>query len=598
MTQRKSPSESHHTASASALDTAELGAIMMSVLNRVQPLVSASLEKAGKALSHDPLDIRNAYIDFMKSLLANPEKMANLQLQYWQNWMAIWENVWKKYQGEPLEDIYKPETGDKRFKSAEWQNNLLFDFIKQSYLMTRQWMDQTIQNTPDMEDGQQDRLRFSARQFADALSPTNFVLTNPDVLRETIRTGGENLVRGFENLLSDMERGQGDLKISTTNYKAFEVGRNLATTPGSVVYQNDLIQLIQYTSTTDKVYARPLLIIPPWINKYYILDMRPENSFVKWLVDQGHTVFMVSWINPDKTYADRTFEDYMQGGILDALTFIEHRTGSTDTNVIGYCIGGTLLTMTLAWMKAQNQDHRIASATFLTTLIDFENAGDLKLFADNKAISFLDDAIQENGVLPGSYLSNTFSALRANDLIWSFVINNYLMGKEPFPFDLLYWNDDSTNMPGVLHLHYLRAMYRDNLLVKPGGMSLAGSALDVRTIDTPAFFLSTREDHIAPWKATYAGARLFSGPVDFTLAASGHIAGVVNPPTGKKYCFWESAHLPEDPKAWMKQAVEKPGSWWTYWQTWIEPFAGEKVEKREIMNAIEPAPGSYVRRQA
>lgn len=580
-----------------SVDPSQMAGILSDVLQRIQPLIVAAMEKSGKNMAGDPLDIRGAYVEFLKSLLSDPETLANLQLQYWQNWMAIWENVWKRYQGDDVRGLYQPETGDKRFKSEEWQNNLLFDFIKQSYLMTRQWIAQTVENTHGIDAATRERLAFSARQFADAISPTNFVLTNPDVLRETVRTGGENLVRGFENLIRDMERGSGDLKISTTDYTAFELGKNLAMTPGQVVYQNAFIQLIQYAPTTGTVFKRPLLVIPPWINKYYILDMRPENSYAKWLVDQGHTVFMISWINPDAQMGKMDFDDYMKHGILDALAHIEQATGERDANIIGYCIGGTLLSMTLSWMKAKGLSHKVASATFLTTLIDFENSGELKLFADDKAIAFIDSEMEKNGVLPGSYLQKTFSALRANDLIWSFVVNNYLMGKEPFPFDLLYWNDDSTNMPAALHGHYLRAMYRDNLLVTPGGLSVDGVPIDIRRIDTPSYFLSTRDDHIAPWKATYAGALLFSGDVVFTLAGSGHIAGVVNPPAGNKYAYWTSDKMPDRPDEWLAGAKETPGSWWTHWQGWIEPFTSGHVPARTPKNPIEPAPGQYVKKK-
>lgn len=580
-----------------AMSPAPMAQILSDVIRRVQPLMAAAMEKTSKNVAGDPLDVRGAYIEFLKSLLSNPEKLANLQIQYWQNWMAIWENVWQRYQGETLDDIYKPDTGDKRFKSDEWQNNMLFDFIKQSYLMTRQWIAQSVEHVDGLDASTRERLAFSARQFADAISPTNFILTNPDVLRETVRTGGENLVRGFENLIRDMERGGGDLKISTTNYTAFEPGKNLATTPGSVVYENRLIQLIQYAPTTETVFQKPLLVIPPWINKYYILDMRPENSFAKWLTDQGHTVFMISWVNPDTELGELTFEDYMRDGILAALNHIQAATGETDANVIGYCIGGTLLAMTLSWLEAKGQAERVATATFLTTLIDFQDSGDLKLFADDKAIAFIDAAMKDSGLLPGTYLQKTFSALRANDLIWSFVVNNYLMGKEPFPFDLLYWNDDSTNMPAALHGYYLRAMYRDNLLAKPDGITLNGVPIDIGRIETPAYFLSTRDDHIAPWKGTYAGARLLSGDVTFTLAGSGHIAGVVNPPAANKYAYWTSHTLPEDPDRWLASANELPGSWWTHWQSWITPRSGDRVPARPPQNEIEPAPGRYVKKK-
>ncbi|HRC27305.1 MAG TPA: alpha/beta fold hydrolase, partial [Alphaproteobacteria bacterium] len=406
----------------------------------------------------------------------------------------------------------------------------------------------------------------------------------------------------LQNLLEDLERGDGELKISTTDYSAFAPGRNLAITPGKIVYENDLMQLIQYTPTTPRVFGRPVLVIPPWINKYYILDMRPDNSFLRWLVAQGHTVFTISWVNPDRRLAKKRFEDYLREGILKSLEVIGRITGEPSCNAVGYCLGGTLLSVALAFLAAKGQSEKITSATFLTTLIDFEESGELKLFIDDDQLALLDREMAEKGVLEARALQKTFSLLRSNDLIWSFVVNNYLMGKEPFPFDLLYWNDDSTNMPAAMHSFYLRKMYRDNLLTVPGGITVDGVPIDLKTIRTPAWVLSTREDHIAPWKATYAGARLLGGPATFTLAASGHIAGVVNPPEGKKYCFWTSAHLPEKPEAWLEKAQEKPGSWWPEWEAWLRKFGGDQTDSASRIpgtmpgfKPIEDAPGRYVK---
>lgn len=587
-------------------DPFSLGQVMAHVTERAQPLLQQYFEQYGASIPSpadaDPLNIQQAYAEFMTALMENPQRLVEMQVDYWNQWMSLWNTTMRRYKGEDVQDMYRPDSGDRRFKSEAWQENLLFDFIKQSYLMTSRWMQDAVRSTEGLDKDTKARLDFYTRQFADAMAPTNFVLTNPDVLKETIDSGGENLLRGLENLLEDMQRGGGKLKISTTDYKAFELGRNLAITPGKVVHQNKLMQLIQYAPAGEKTFKRPLLIIPPWINRYYILDMRPENSFVKWLTEQGHTVFMVSWVNPGPELSDMNFEDYMEAGIFEALEQIEKATGVPDANVIGYCIGGTLLSMALALKAARKEDSRIASATFLTTLIDFEEAGEMKLFTDEMQIERLDKAMQEKGVLTADHLQQTFSILRANDLIWSFVINNYLMGKEPFPFDLLFWNDDSTNMPGALHSFYLKNMYRDNLLCRPGGISLDGTPLNVAKIKTPAYFLSTREDHIAPWKATYAGAKLFSGPTLFTLAASGHIAGVVNPPGKNKYCYWTSEALGGTPDEWMEEAAESKGSWWPHWQEWIGEHTGPMVPARQpgkgALKAIEDAPGSYVRRQA
>jgi polyhydroxyalkanoate synthase len=430
------------------------------------------------------------------------------------------------------------------------------------------------------------------------MSPSNFVLTNPEVLRRTAETGGENLLKGLANLLGDLERGKGQLRIKMTDMEAFELGRNIAVSPGKVVYQNDLMQLIQYQPTTETVLKRPLLIGPPWINKFYILDLRAKNSLVRWAVAQGHTVFVISWVNPDAELAEKGFDDYMTEGYLAALDAIEQATGEREVNVIGYCLGGTLLSATLAYMAAR-KDRRIASATFFVTMMDFEEAGELGVFIDEEQLKSLEDKMNRRGYLEGSEMATTFNMLRANDLIWSFVVNNYLLGNDPFPFDLLYWNADSTRMPARMHSFYLRKMYQENLLKDRGGISLLGVPIDLSAIKVPAYFLSTREDHIAPWKSTYRGTRLLGGKCRFVLAASGHIAGVVNPPEGGKYSHWINPDLPPDPEAWLAGATEIAGSWWPDWQRWVSALAPEKVPARVPgdgkLAVVEDAPGSYVK---
>lgn len=588
-----------------APDPIALGHVMAKVSDRARPIVTSFFERTmqnqgNRAL--DPLNMHQAYLDFMNSLMANPARLWELQMEYWQQWFNLVNESTRHLLGEPYKDLYTPESGDRRFREKVWQESPVFDFIKQSYLLTSRWMHKVAHSAEGLDRTTQEKIDFYTRQFADALSPSNFVLTNPEVLKETIDTHGENLVRGLQNLLEDIERGNGELKISTTDYTAFEPGRNLAMTPGKVIYENDLMQLIQYTPATDKVFRRPLLIIPPWINKYYILDMRPDNSFIRWIVAQGHTVFTISWVNPDHRLAKKRFEDYLREGVLNALDVIRQITGETSCNAVGYCLGGTLLTIALAFLAEKKQSEKITSATFLTTLIDFENSGELKLFVDDTQLALLDREMAEKGFLEARELQRTFSLLRANDLIWSFVVNNYLMGREPFPFDLLYWNDDSTNMPAAMHSFYLRKMYRDNLLTLPGGITIDGLPIDVRKIRTPAWFLSTREDHIAPWKATYDGARLLGGPKSFTLAASGHIAGVVNPPDAGKYCFWSADDLLQDPDSWLKNAAETPGSWWPHWEKWLRARAGEKISaaartpgNHPAFKPIEDAPGRYVK---
>ncbi|MFA5592023.1 MAG: class I poly(R)-hydroxyalkanoic acid synthase [Micavibrio sp.] len=593
-----------YDSSKQAIDPVALTRAMMAAAEKAAPLLQDYMERSGREMGAQSLEpvmaLQERFTSFMAVLLANPRKLAEIQYEYWNAWTNIWQNTLSRLQGESADDLYKPAPGDRRFKSPEWSENLLFDFIKQSYLMTADWMHNTVRSVEGLDPAMVEQIDFYTRQLTDAMAPTNFVLTNPDVLKETIRSGGENLVKGLENLIEDMERGQGALKISTTDYEGFAPGKNLAVTKGSVIFENSLFQLIQYAPATDKVFKTPLMIVPPWINKYYILDMRPENSLVKWLVEEGHTVFMLSWANPDSSMAAIGFEEYMQDGILAALDAIRAATGEESANLIAYCIGGTLTAMTLAWMKAKGMEGRVSSATFLTTLLDFAQAGDLKIFTDEKQIEAMEAAMEATGILPGDALQKTFAVLRANDMIWSFVINNYLLGREPFPFDLLYWNEDSTNLPRKMHSFYLRKMYLENRLIEPDAIELAGVKIDLRTIETPAYFLSTREDHIAPWKATFSGYTVFSGPKKFTLSASGHVAGVVNPPASGKYCFWTSDEDTPSADKWLEQAKETKGSWWPDWQAWVSgAFKGANamIPARKTAAEIEPAPGRYVKKR-
>jgi len=587
--------------SKQAIDPVVLAHTLNQAMERALPVLKKYYEKHQADMASQSLEplltLQERFSAFMAVLMSNPRKLAELQFEYWQQWVSLWNSSLQKMNGEKTEDLFKPDPGDRRFRSEEWSENVLFDFIKQSYLMTSQWMHKVVKSTEGLDPEMVRQIDFYTRQLSDAMAPTNFVLTNPDVLRETIRTGGENLVKGLENLIEDLERGQGEVKISTTNEKAFRLGDNIASTKGSVVFENDLIQLIQYAPTTDTVFQIPLLVIPPWINKYYILDLRPENSFVQWLTDQGHTVFIISWVNPGADHANKDFYDYMHEGVLSALQEISKITGEKTANVIGYCIGGTLLAMTLAYLEAAKHPVKVESATFLTTLIDFKEAGDLKLFTDEAQIEAMEKSMAEHGILKGDYLQKTFSILRANDMIWSFVINNYLLGREPFPFDLLYWNEDSTNMPAAMHSFYLRKMYLENKLIRPGGIILDNVPLDITEIQTPAYFLSTREDHIAPWKATYAGYHAYGGPKCFTLTASGHVAGVVNPPAQAKYVHWTGDEDTPFPEKWLEESKETKGSWWLDWQNWVKTYAGKQVKSRAIAHEIEPAPGRYVKKR-
>jgi polyhydroxyalkanoate synthase len=493
--------------------------------------------------------------------------------------------------------VIKADPKDKRFKDAAWQQSEVFDFIKQSYLLSARYVQDVVKHVDGMEPKTAQKVDFYARQFVDAMSPSNFLLTNPEVLRKTVETGGENLLRGLNNLLGDLERGRGKLSIKMTDPDAFKLGENIGVSPGKVVFQNKLMQLIQYAPSTETVLKRPLLILPPWINKFYILDLRPHNSFVRFAVSQGHTVFMVSWVNPDETLAEEGFDGYMTDGVFAALDAIREATGETEVNAIGYCLGGTLLGATLAWM-AKRGDERIKSATFFVSMLDFQEAGELGVFIDEEQLTALEEKMKTKGYLEGGDMATTFNMLRANDLIWSFVVNNYLLGNDPFPFDLLYWNSDATRMPARMHSFYLRQMYQKNLLSKPDGITLDGETLDLGQVKVPAYFLSTREDHIAPWRSTYRGTQLLGGEKRFVLAASGHIAGVVNPPEGGKYNHWVNEALPPGPQEWLEGAAELAGSWWPDWNRWVVAHGAEQVPARTpgdgALAPIEDAPGSYV----
>ncbi|MEZ5670775.1 MAG: class I poly(R)-hydroxyalkanoic acid synthase [Alphaproteobacteria bacterium] len=555
-------------------------------------------QSGGQFGMSDPLNVAGAFVEMTTQMMANPAKLVKAQIDLWQTYVDLWTNSAKRMMGHETEPLIMPERGDRRFKHSDWDDNALFDFVKQSYLLTARWMQSTVRSVDGLDDKTAKKVDFYTRQFVDAMAPSNFVVTNPEVLRTTVESGGDNLLKGLDNLLRDLERGKGQLHIKMTESDVFKLGENIAVTPGKVVYPNDFLQLLQYQPTTEKVFKKPLLIIPPWINKYYILDLQPKNSFIKWAVDQGHTVFVVSWVNPDREMAQQSFEHYMLDGPLAALGAIEKATGEKSVNVIGYCLGGTLLACALAYMKAKG-DKRVASATFFTTMIDFSEPGELGVFIDEEQLATLEERMAQRGFLEGHEMATTFNMLRANDLIWTFVVNNYLMGKDPFPFDLLHWNSDSTRMPAAMHSFYLRNMYQENRLVVPGGITLDGVPIDLSTVDTPSFFLSTREDHIAPWTSTFAATNLFAGPVRFCLAASGHIAGVINPPGANKYSYWTASRAAKTAETWLRNAAETPGSWWPEWQKWIEKQAGPLVAARKPgdgkLKPIEDAPGSYVR---
>ena len=549
----------------------------------------------------DELGIGKAFLELAAKMLANPYRLAEAQMNLWWEYMSLWQASMLKMIGAPTEPVVVPAKGDKRFKHEDWHEHFLFDYIKQSYLIAARWLHDQVGSVEGLPEHTKKKVDFFTRQYIDALAPSNFALTNPEVFRETVATGGQNLVRGLNNLLDDIERGNGQLRISMTDPKAFELGVNIATTPGQIVFQNDLMQLIQYEPATKKQWQRPLLIIPPWINKYYILDLREKNSLVRWAVNEGMTLFVVSWVNPDAQLAHKDFQDYLSEGTLTALDAIEKATGEKSVNVIGYCLGGTLLAAMLGYMAAR-KDKRIASATFMTALIDFTAAGELEVFIDEEQVAALEKKMAERGYLEGGEMANTFNLLRANDLIWTFVINNYLLGRDPFPFDLLHWNCDSTRMPAKMHSYYLRNMYMKNLLREPGGLTLGGVKIDLAKVNVPAYFVSAIEDHIAPWKTTYAGPQILGGKSRFVLSGSGHIAGMINPPAAEKYGYWTNAEISDDPETWFAGARQHPGSWWPDWRKWIEPHLGKEVPARVPgkgkLKVIEAAPGSYARIRA
>ena len=584
-------------------DLAELSEQMNNIAERSRHLVAEFLKRqaAGNGVGMaDPLSIGAAFFEMTARMMSDPSRLVQAQLSLWNDYMTLWQRTAQRFLGGSAEPMIEPSAGDRRFRDKAWTDNTLFDFIKQSYLLTARSLQGTVKDVEGIDERTARKIDFYTRQFVDAIAPSNFVMTNPEVLRATIETRGENLLNGLKNLLADLERGKGRLAINMTDMQAFRIGENIAVSPGKVVYQNDLLQLIQYEPTTATVRRRPLLIIPPWINKFYILDLRPENSFIRWAVAAGHTVFVISWVNPDERLAAKTFADYMREGPLASLDAIEQATGEREANVIGYCLGGTLLASTLAYM-AVKRDTRIKSATYFVTMVDFAEAGELSVFIDEEQLAALEERMNEKGYLEGRDMATTFNMLRANDLIWSFVVNNYLLGKSPFPFDLLYWNADSTRMPAAMHSFYLRNMYQENLLVKPGGITLDGVPIDLRKIKTPSFLLSTREDHIAPWRSTYAATRLYRGPVKFVLSASGHIAGVVNPP-GSKYGHWENDQNPPTAEEWLATATAVRDSWWPVWERWVAQYAGGEVPARHPgdgkLKPLEDAPGSYVKVRA
>jgi polyhydroxyalkanoate synthase subunit PhaC len=536
-----------------------------------------------------------------QNAMADPARLMQLGYVWFNDAAQLWQQSFQKYMDAPTQATPQVAKApqDKRFADESWEHNALFDYIKQQYLMTASWMQDVVTSLDDGDDQhRKKKLSFYTQQWLDAMAPTNFMITNPEVLKAALDSDGETILRGLENLRKDFERGKGKLAISTTDNKAFELGKNLAATEGKVVFQNELFQLLQYKAVTKTVHDTPLLLIPAWINKFYIFDMQQKNSYVQWLTEQGYSVFVVSWVNPDERLKHKQFEDYMTEGLLKALEVTRAIAGAKQVSCVGYCLGGTLLACTLAYLHAKGQQDIVKSATYLTTMIDFSDPGELGVFIDEEQIQALEAKMDRRGYLDGSEMSTTFSLLRPNNMIWSFVINNYLLGKEPFPFDLLYWNADCTRMPATTHSFYLRNLYLQNKLAK-GELVLAGQKIDVTRITTPSYILSTREDHIAPWMSTYQSTQLYSGEITFVLAGSGHIAGVINPPAKKKYGYWLNQKTKgATPQQWLASAKEQEGSWWTHWNAWQKHYSASQKPALDYGNKdypiLEDAPGSYV----
>jgi polyhydroxyalkanoate synthase subunit PhaC len=533
--------------------------------------------------------------------LTDNARSSDLQTRIAKDYLDLWGSSVRRLAGEEVKPAIEPSPRDKRFKDPEWKSNQFFDFVMQLYLLTTRWAQDLVRDAEGIDPHTRKKAEFYVQQITNAIAPSNFVFTNPEVLRETLSSNGDNLVRGMTMLAEDIEAGHGTLRIRQSDPSNLEVGVNMATTPGKVIYQNELMQLIQYEPTTENVLRTPLLIVPPWINKFYILDLRPEKSFIKWCVDQGITVFVISWVNPDKELGKKTFDDYMKEGPLAAMDVIEKVTGEMKVHTAGYCVGGTLLATTLAWL-AEKRRVRVTSATLFAAQVDFTHAGDLLVFVDEDQISALERDMQSSGVLEGSKMAMAFNMLRSNDLIWSYVVSNYLKGQPPSSFDLLHWNSDATRMPAANHSYYLRNCYLENRL-STGSMVLDNTLLDLSKVKVPVYNLATREDHIAPAESVLYGSQFFGGPVKYVLSGSGHIAGVVNPPAGGKYQFWTNDNIKDIMLSdWIKGAQEHKGSWWPHWREWLESIDMEQVPARavggETAPPIEDAPGSYVRVRA
>ena len=540
--------------------------------------------------------------EFSDKKLSDPKSLIEKQVELWNQHIELSQNIYRKLIGEEPTPVVEPKLGDQRFSDKDWHDNFLFDYIKQAYLINSQYYIDLIENLDGLSDEVKHKLLFYVRQWINAMSPSNFVATNPEVLRKTWQTGGQNLVDGMSQLNADLKQSIDTINISINDPNAFMLGENLASTPGKVVFQNSLFQLVHYQPTQSKIYKRPLVIVPPWINKYYVLDLREKNSFVRWAIAQGHDTYMISWVNPDKSYKYTGFEDYINLAVIEAIDQVETISGQNKVNTLGYCLGGTLLATAVAYLEAIG-DKRIASATYLATLIDFSHKGDLGIFINEAALQGIEKTMEDHGVFDGRAMAVTFNLLRENELYWNYFVSNYLKGEKPSAFDLLYWSSDSTNIPAALHKFVLRRLYLENSLIKPGAIVINGISLDLKKIAVPAYFISPKLDHIAKWESTYLSARAHGKNTRFVLGESGHIAGIINPPSKGKYGHWVNTkkELPKNENDWLNSASKIDGSWWNDWQNWIHEIDNEQVKPRIPENGpfkvIEDAPGSYVKKR-
>ncbi|EPC00947.1 poly(3-hydroxyalkanoate) synthetase [Litchfieldella anticariensis FP35 = DSM 16096] len=572
----------------------EYQVLMQEMLARMLP------SEAGKTIY---ADMRDTFQAGLEALMRNPQALFEAQTRLVEDQALLWQHGLRALAGEEVQPLVEPARHDRRFKDEAWHNDPFYHAILQQYLLFVRLVEDLLANLEGLSPDQQRNLEFYARQCVSAMAPSNFVTTNPEVMRLTLETKGQNLLDGLARLREDLANSADGLNVTMTDREAFRVGENVAVTPGSVVYENELIQLIQYRPSTEKVFKTPLLIVPPWINKYYILDLREDNSLVKWLVDQGHSVFLISWRNPGPEQRDLTWADYMQLGPIDAMGAIEQACGEKSVNLLSYCIGGTLAATTVAYLTSTRRGRKVRSVTYMATLQDFSDPGELGVFLSEPVLQGLERQLEADGYLDGRVMAFTFNLLRENDLFWSFYISNYLKGEAPAPFDLLYWNTDGTNLPAGTHGWYLRHMYLENRLIEPGGIELDGVKIDLRKVSTPSYFVSTRDDHIAKWNSTYGGTQLPKGPVTFVLGGSGHIAGIVNPPHKNKYGYWTNDSLPPGPDEWFEGATFNEGSWWPHWQAWMTDNG--YVDPEKLVPAREPgdgelplleaAPGRYVR---